>query len=47
MLDKSLVANAALGQHIMNEFVTTKEKEWDDYRISVSQWELDKYLARY
>ena len=47
LLDKSLVANAALGQHIMNEFVTAKEKEWDDYRISVTQWEIDKYLARY
>ena len=47
LLDKSLVANAALGQHIMNEFVTAKEKEWDDYRISVSQWEIEKYLARY
>jgi len=47
LLDKSLVANAALGQHIMNEFVTAKEKEWDDYRTSVSQWEIDKYLARY
>jgi len=47
MLDKSLVANAALGQHIMNEFVTAKEKEWDDYRTAVTQWELDRYLARY
>ncbi len=47
LFDKSLVANAALGQHIMNEFVTTKEKEWDSYRTTVTQWELDKYLARY
>ena len=47
LLDKSLVANAALGQHIMNEFVTAKEKEWDDYRISVTQWEIERYLARY
>lgn len=47
LFDKSLVANAALGQHIMNEFVTTKEKEWDSYRTAVTQWELDKYLGRY
>ena len=47
LFDKSLVANAALGQHIMNEFVTTKEKEWDSYRTTVTKWELDKYLARY
>ncbi|MCD8378390.1 MAG: type I glutamate--ammonia ligase [Candidatus Gastranaerophilales bacterium] len=47
LFDKSLVANAALGQHIMNEFVTAKEKEWDSYRTAVTQWELNKYLARY
>ena len=47
MLDRSLVANAALGQHIMNEFVTAKEKEWDSYRTAVTKWELDKYLGRY
>ena len=47
LLNKSLVANAALGQHIMTEFVTAKEKEWDDYRTCVTQWEINKYLARY
>ena len=47
MFSKSLVANAALGQHIMGEFVTAKEKEWDSYRTAVTQWELNKYLARY
>lgn len=47
LFSKSLVSNAALGQHIMNEFVTTKEKEWDSYRTTVTKWELDKYLARY
>ncbi len=47
LMNKSLVANAALGQHIMNEFILAKEKEWDDYRTCVTQWEIDKYLARY
>ena len=47
LMDKSLVANAALGQHIMNEFITAKDKEWDSYRTTVTKWELDKYLARY
>lgn len=46
-LDKSIIANAALGQHIMNEFVTAKDIEWDEFRTYVSQWEIDKYLARY
>ena len=46
-MDKSLVAQAALGEHIFKEFMTSKKKEWDSFRTYVSQWELDKYLERY
>ncbi len=46
-LDKSLVARAALGDHIFNEFMSSKRKEWDSFRTYVSKWELDKYLERY
>lgn len=46
-LDKSLVARAALGDHIFNEFMSSKRKEWDSFRTYVSQWELDRYLERY
>lgn len=46
-MDKSLVAQAALGEHIFKEFRTSKKKEWDSFRTYVSQWELDKYLERY
>ena len=43
----SLIAKKALGEHIVEEFVTAKDIEWDSFRTYVSQWELDKYLARY
>jgi len=46
-LDRSLVAQEALGEHIFNEFMTSKKKEWDSFRTYVSQWEIDKYLERY
>ena len=46
-MDKSLVTQAALGEHIFKEFMTSKKKEWDSFRTYVSQWELDKYLERY
>ena len=46
-MDKSLVAQAALGEHIFKEFMTSKKKEWDSFRTYVSQWELDRYLERY
>src|SRR5215210_4458316 len=35
----------ALGEHIFNRFVEIKRKEWEDYRIQVSRWELERYLA--
>lgn len=46
-LDKSLVARAALGDHIFSEFVSAKKKEWDSFRTYVSGWEIDRYLERY
>src|SRR5574344_671901 len=45
--DKSLVAHAALGDHIFNEFMSAKKKEWDSFRTFVSQWEIERYLERY
>ncbi|MBQ4647063.1 MAG: type I glutamate--ammonia ligase [Candidatus Gastranaerophilales bacterium] len=41
------VVKDSLGEHILNEFVTAKEIEWDKYRTYVTQWELDKYLNAY
>jgi glutamine synthetase len=34
----------AFGEHIFNRFVEIKRQEWEDYRVQVSQWELDRYL---
>lgn len=45
--EKSLVARAALGEHIFYEFLSAKMKEWDDYRTDVSPWEIERYLKRY
>lgn len=47
MLQKSNVAKEALGEHIYNEFILAKNKEWDSFRTFVSQWEIDKYLEKY
>ncbi|HEX5146374.1 MAG TPA: type I glutamate--ammonia ligase [Conexibacter sp.] len=33
-----------LGEHMFNRFVEIKRQEWDDYRVQVTQWELEKYL---
>lgn len=34
-----------LGDHIFERFIEVKKKEWDEYRIQVTQYELDKYLS--
>ncbi len=43
-LEKDDVVKASLGDHVYNQFMAIKRKEWDDYRIQVFQYELDKYL---
>jgi glutamine synthetase len=35
----------AFGDHIFDSYVKLKRKEWDEYRIQLTQWELDRYLA--
>jgi glutamine synthetase len=34
-----------LGEHMFNRYVEIKRQEWDEYRVQVSQWELDRYLS--
>ena len=34
----------ALGEHMFNRFVEIKRREWEEYRVQVTQWELDRYL---
>ncbi len=43
--EKSELVKKVLGDHIFSRFIEMKKKEWDDYRIQVSQYELDKYLS--
>ena len=43
-MKKNDLVKRALGEHIYNEFVSSKEKEWDDYRTKVSEWEIKNYL---
>jgi len=34
----------ALGEHIFPRYIELKRKEWDDYRVQLTQWEMDRYL---
>ena len=44
LTEKSELVKETLGDHIFEKFIENKKIEWDQYRIHVSQFELDKYL---
>jgi|TARA_B100002003_G_C14142367_1_gene549230 glutamine synthetase len=41
---KSELIRGTLGDHIFDRFIEIKRREWDEYRLQVTKWELDKYL---
>jgi glutamine synthetase len=46
-LKADAVIRDALGEHIFERFVEAKTEEWDEYRMQVSAWELDRYLEAF
>lgn len=45
-LEESDFIKGVLGEHTTKKYLEAKHKEWNDYTIQVSQWELDQYLHR-
>jgi len=43
-LKKSTLMKETLGDHAYTKFIKAKEDEWADYRKSVTQWEISRYL---
>jgi glutamine synthetase len=33
-----------LGEHMFNRYIEIKRQEWEDYRVQVTPWELERYL---
>lgn len=46
-LQNDEVIGEALGSHILEKYVEAKEQEVIEYRVDVSPWELERYLAYY
>ena len=46
-LGEDRVIQDALGPHVYERFVGAKTQEWDEYRIEVSPWEIERYLPIY
>jgi glutamine synthetase len=43
-VENSELVREALGDHVFDKFVENKKIEWDQYRIHVSKYEIEKYL---
>jgi glutamine synthetase len=43
-LEGDEVLMGTLGEHTGRSFVEAKCTEWDEYRIQVTEWELERYL---
>ena len=44
-LADSELAKKALGPHIFDRYVELKRKEWDEYRVQLTDWEMERYLS--
>ncbi len=42
--EKSELIKKALGDHVFKRFIELKKKEWEEYRIQVTEYEIKKYL---
>ncbi len=47
IMKRSRVIKNALGEHIFDHFIDAKTLEFDNYRVTVHDWELEQYLAEY
>ena len=37
------LVEATLGRELRDEFITYKTAEWDEYHLTVSKWEIERY----
>ncbi|MFQ5529642.1 MAG: hypothetical protein ACE5FP_04770, partial [Gemmatimonadota bacterium] len=46
-LESSPFMRATLGDHVFDNFVSAKKREWSDYISQVTSWEVNRYLTSY
>ena len=44
-MENSHVVRKALGEHVFENYIALKREEWEDYRVQVTPWEFERYLA--
>jgi glutamine synthetase len=43
-METSDLLKETLGEHVFNNFLHVKKKEWESYRMQITPWETEKYL---
>lgn len=46
-LQESELMRKTLGDHVFDRYVEAKLLEWEDYRTTVHQWEIEQYFKKY
>ncbi len=46
-MKKDPMIEEVLGKNLFAKYIEAKTREWDEFRLQVTQWELDKYLEIY
>jgi len=46
-MERDELVRETLGEHVFERLVEAKRGEWDEFRMRVTQWELDRYLEVY
>ena len=46
-MEKDELICQTLGEHVVEQYIQGKRKEWDAYRTYVSDWEIGKYIVTY
>ncbi len=45
LMESSELVRGALGEHVFEYFLRNKRREWDDYKVQVTPWELQRFLG--
>ena len=46
LFEQSALAKETLGDHIFEKLIENKKLEWDQYRITVTKYEQERYLSQ-
>jgi len=46
VMEKSSLVKETLGETLYENFIIEKHKEWDQYKMQVTQWEIERYIRR-